>query len=262
MALATGSTLYSHGENTRTCPHSRTLAPTCWPASKTSGSMPREARCAAAASPTGPAPITATMCGFSVMDGLLDKHRNLSMPHRNSGSPSHQVSSICSGHAHAPPARLVLRPAGEPGAQRRGGSRARAGVQGPRRPPPREDAQPPTGEPRRGRLRLRLPGHARPQAVLGLLPPQAALGRRDRAAREARLLCVLLAHRRGARARPVAARRTGARRLERARGLLAAALNGRAAQVDPHGSVVVAAHAPVGAEQADEIESESAATFA
>ena len=40
------------------------LAPTCVPASKTIGSIPRASRCAAAASPTGPAPMTATRSGF------------------------------------------------------------------------------------------------------------------------------------------------------------------------------------------------------
>src|SRR5829696_6566586 len=52
--------LNSQGENTRTWPHSRMLAPTVAPASNTSGRMPRSIRWAAAASPTGPAPITAT----------------------------------------------------------------------------------------------------------------------------------------------------------------------------------------------------------
>src|SRR5215218_8853438 len=36
------------------------LAPTVAPASKTNGRMPRSIRCAAAANPTGPPPITAT----------------------------------------------------------------------------------------------------------------------------------------------------------------------------------------------------------
>src|SRR4051794_31992409 len=40
------------------------LAPTAAPASKTTGSKPRASRCAAAARPTGPAPITATRSGF------------------------------------------------------------------------------------------------------------------------------------------------------------------------------------------------------
>ena len=48
------------GENSLTCFHSATLAPTSPPASKTSGSFPPSRRCAAVASPTGPAPITAT----------------------------------------------------------------------------------------------------------------------------------------------------------------------------------------------------------
>src|SRR4051794_41630765 len=59
--------LNSHGENTRTCPHSRMLEPTASPASNTTGSMPRSMRCAAAARPTGPAPMTATVWGFWIM---------------------------------------------------------------------------------------------------------------------------------------------------------------------------------------------------
>ena len=80
-SAATGSTLYSHGENTRTWPHSRMLAPTASPASNTSGSIPRDARWAAAASPTGPAPMTATTCGFSIMSesSRESRHRNFSM---------------------------------------------------------------------------------------------------------------------------------------------------------------------------------------
>jgi hypothetical protein len=58
----------------RTCAQSRMVAPGPSPASNTSGSMPRETRCAAAASPTGPAPITATgRGGDSGISGLLRK---------------------------------------------------------------------------------------------------------------------------------------------------------------------------------------------
>jgi hypothetical protein len=52
--------LNAQGEKTRTCAQSRTAAPGASPASKTSGSIPRAIKCAAAARPTGPAPITAT----------------------------------------------------------------------------------------------------------------------------------------------------------------------------------------------------------
>src|SRR5918994_7047491 len=58
------------------------LAPTSSPASKTTGSIPRSTRCAAAASPTGPAPITATTCGFSVMATPRSRHRRISMSPR------------------------------------------------------------------------------------------------------------------------------------------------------------------------------------
>src|SRR5262249_17634502 len=54
------STVYSQGENIRTCPQFRRFAPIVVPASKTIGVSPRSRRCAAAASPTGPAPIIAT----------------------------------------------------------------------------------------------------------------------------------------------------------------------------------------------------------
>jgi ArsR family transcriptional regulator len=60
-SAATGSTSNAHGEKTRTWPHSRMLAPTAAPRSKTIGCRPRPIRCAAAASPTGPA--------------LADRHR-------------------------------------------------------------------------------------------------------------------------------------------------------------------------------------------
>ncbi|GAA2904994.1 hypothetical protein GCM10010517_71110 [Streptosporangium fragile] len=50
--------LYFHGLKTRTCPHWATEAATCSPASGTRKSRPRAARWAAAARPTGPAPIS------------------------------------------------------------------------------------------------------------------------------------------------------------------------------------------------------------
>ena len=54
------STVYSHGENMRTWPQSRTFAPISEPASKTIGLSPRSMRWALAANPTGPAPMIAT----------------------------------------------------------------------------------------------------------------------------------------------------------------------------------------------------------
>src|SRR6266566_8999382 len=59
-ATDAASTVYFHGEKKRTWPHFRIEAPTAGPASRTSGVSPRASRCAAAASPTGPAPMTAT----------------------------------------------------------------------------------------------------------------------------------------------------------------------------------------------------------
>src|SRR6266487_4041930 len=59
-ATEAASTVYFHGEKNRTWPHWRIEAPTARPASSTSGVSPRASRCAAAARPTGPAPITAT----------------------------------------------------------------------------------------------------------------------------------------------------------------------------------------------------------
>src|SRR6266851_9963596 len=59
-AIEAASTVYFHGEKKRTWPHFRIEAPTAGPASSTSGVSPRASRCAAAARPTGPAPITAT----------------------------------------------------------------------------------------------------------------------------------------------------------------------------------------------------------
>src|SRR5918998_6409342 len=52
--------MYCHGVNVRTCPQARSAAPTASPASRTSGVRPRVVRCAAAARPTGPAPMTTT----------------------------------------------------------------------------------------------------------------------------------------------------------------------------------------------------------
>src|SRR5713226_3452774 len=59
-AAEAASTVYFQGEKKRTWPHWRIEAPTAGPASSTSGVSPRASRCAAAARPTGPAPITAT----------------------------------------------------------------------------------------------------------------------------------------------------------------------------------------------------------
>src|SRR5712692_84703 len=59
-ATDAASTVYFQGEKKRTWPHFRIEAPTAGPASSTSGVSPRVSRCAAAARPTGPAPITAT----------------------------------------------------------------------------------------------------------------------------------------------------------------------------------------------------------
>jgi hypothetical protein len=56
----TGSRARHQGENSRTCPHWAMLAPTWEPASRTRGSKPRSSRWAAAASLTGPAPMTTT----------------------------------------------------------------------------------------------------------------------------------------------------------------------------------------------------------
>src|SRR5882757_3078231 len=58
--VAARSILYSHGENSWTWPHWRTEWPTLWPASSTIGRNPRSSTWAAAARPTGPAPIIAT----------------------------------------------------------------------------------------------------------------------------------------------------------------------------------------------------------
>src|SRR6266853_698628 len=59
-ATDAASTVYFHGEKKRTWRHWRIDAPTASPASRTSGVSPRASRCAAAARPTGPAPMTAT----------------------------------------------------------------------------------------------------------------------------------------------------------------------------------------------------------
>ena len=59
-AAAALSRLYRQGENMRTCPQARANVPTPGPASRRTGSSPLASRCAAAARPTGPAPMTAT----------------------------------------------------------------------------------------------------------------------------------------------------------------------------------------------------------
>jgi hypothetical protein len=58
------STVYFHGEKKRTWLHWRMNAPTASPASRTMGVSPRASRWAAAARPTGPAPMTATGRGL------------------------------------------------------------------------------------------------------------------------------------------------------------------------------------------------------
>ncbi len=60
MEPATGSTSYRHGEKICTWLHALTLAPTASPASRITKGWPRDARCAAAASPIGPAPMMTT----------------------------------------------------------------------------------------------------------------------------------------------------------------------------------------------------------
>src|SRR6266568_2670361 len=59
-ATDAASTVYFHGEKNRTWLHWRIDAPTATPDSRTSGLSPRASKCAAAARPTGPAPMTAT----------------------------------------------------------------------------------------------------------------------------------------------------------------------------------------------------------
>src|SRR5579872_906507 len=53
--------LYSQGENSWTWPHWRTECAISAPASSTIGRRPRSRTCAAAARPTGPAPMIATV---------------------------------------------------------------------------------------------------------------------------------------------------------------------------------------------------------
>src|SRR6202008_951671 len=67
-------TLYSHGENSWTCCHCRMACPAAGPASSTIGFMPRSSTCAAAASPTGPAPMIATV--FSALMAFSYATRN------------------------------------------------------------------------------------------------------------------------------------------------------------------------------------------
>ena len=54
------STMYCHGVKVRMWPHCVIALPTPSPASRTMAGRPRSARCAAAARPTGPAPMTTT----------------------------------------------------------------------------------------------------------------------------------------------------------------------------------------------------------
>src|SRR5215217_7630643 len=71
MATAAESTLNFHGENMRTCCQRRMPAPTASPASSTSGVNARDRTWAAAASPTGPAPMMTTGRDVSAMAGFL-----------------------------------------------------------------------------------------------------------------------------------------------------------------------------------------------
>src|SRR5215207_3427992 len=66
---AAASVLYRQGLNSRTCPHAETEEPAAGPPSSTLNGRPRSARWAAAARPTGPAPITAT--GRAVRSGWV-----------------------------------------------------------------------------------------------------------------------------------------------------------------------------------------------
>ena len=195
-STATGSMLNSHGENTRTWPHSRMLAPTASPASNTSGSRPRVEQVGRGGQADRAGADHGDGQGFCMVHVTLleTASKNFdAMRDRSADSPRHQVFSICLSVMTAAPRRPVLRPARRRRPQRRRGRRARARLQGARRPPPREDPQPPARRRRRGGLRLRLRGPARPQAVHRQLPPQAAARRRHRRAREARLLRLLLA---------------------------------------------------------------------
>ena len=99
----TGSMLNSHGENTRTCPHSRTLAPTASPASKTSGSQ--------AAGEQVRGGRQADRAGADHRDALGVRVGHISAPQTESRnfdalrrtvpqiSATDQVFSICSGSA-------------------------------------------------------------------------------------------------------------------------------------------------------------------
>src|SRR6478752_6025371 len=57
---AAASVLYCHGEKSRMCRHCPIAAAGAGPASRMRGSRPRSSRCAAAARPMGPAPMTTT----------------------------------------------------------------------------------------------------------------------------------------------------------------------------------------------------------
>src|SRR5438105_9005575 len=81
-ATDTESTVYFHGEKNLTWRHWRIEAPTLLPASSTRGVSPRASRWAAAAKPTGPAPMTATGSAFkldesgALVDEGVDTMRN------------------------------------------------------------------------------------------------------------------------------------------------------------------------------------------
>src|SRR6266542_3335542 len=159
--------LYFHGEKIRTWPHSRTAAPTDGPASRMSGVAPRLTRCAAAASPTGPAPITAT--GSSLFNTFV---------------PSLSPPAACDNIL-----MLVNIQIGRY-SQRRG---RREDPSSPRRADT-PGYRPAAGLGRRG-LRLRLHRLLRRQPADGLAPPQGATRGRRRDLRAPRNVDLLPARR-------------------------------------------------------------------
>ena len=73
---------WGHGENSRTCPQSRTAAPADSPASRTRVLSPRASAWAAAARPTGPAPtmtrgmLMPRLYRSTSMVATIDVHRS------------------------------------------------------------------------------------------------------------------------------------------------------------------------------------------
>src|SRR5690349_7287264 len=103
------------------------LAPTIGPASKTIGSRPRSIRCAAAASPTGPAPITATGNGLAwFISALLDVSKNFNASETVAGFAVRIKFFRYDGrHVVAAARDPVLRTTRGAASQRRRGRRAR-----------------------------------------------------------------------------------------------------------------------------------------